>query len=605
MEHSAWTYTLSLSRNCGVSLPDWPALPSAVSRPTHSRRAVACASGYAQMASLACDWLQATDSATDDAGLSLGSTVPGPAGPVGTSYEYRFAEAVVRARFDGVRVDEATRRLRATGVQQPKWLGDCMATAQGRQLLYALAEEHRSCTTVGLAISFAWMLGHQDEVASLGAAAASKFDIFHGILRKRLDDVLHAPTQGSREAAIGELRRLCLGSPATYLFAQMLLCRLAGEPGGAPLRRVSHELEQAATVQHGVPLLRSIAPLLAATDADGAAIAAVNAFLTACERPGAQSHAATEAAALWSLYSPTVDRFEAPQQPPSGGAMPLPPLADPSGGPMDTDSPALPTLQPLRLPGVIHALLRVAFRPGMPVPPTADGPLPAAFELLALGCATPGERHATRAALVTAAQTCERAFHGTMPSQAAVDAFRQAPVSAAGALEWVRLELQDGEYYRRVEAVPSHPAYMALLKAIAEVAPQQHGALVDLMTAAMRTIGRTSPEKGDATLRLVPTLLRCGCVTPLLASVQSWAPEADRSTVRKFINAVFEVAAPPYSSAFAADMLALCVSSGMPNTGLVVSFVGEVSRASASRAFDPPLTAEARRNLEAMARPGS
>ena len=66
------------------------------------------------MASLACDWLQATDSAVDEAGMTLGSTVPGPAGPAGTSYEYRFAEAVVRSRFDGVRVDEATRRLRAT-----------------------------------------------------------------------------------------------------------------------------------------------------------------------------------------------------------------------------------------------------------------------------------------------------------------------------------------------------------------------------------------------------------------------------------------------------------------------------------------------------------
>ena len=557
------------------------------------------------MASLACDWLQATDSAVDEAGMTLGSTVPGPAGPAGTSYEYRFAEAVVRSRFDGVRVDEATRRLRATGVQQPKWLGDCMATAQGRQLLYALAEEHRSCTTVGLAISFAWVLGHQDEVASLGAAAASKFDIFHGILRKRLDDVLHAPNQVSRDTAIGELRRLCLGSPATYLFAQMLLCRLAGEPGGAPLRRLSHELEQAATAQHGIPLLRSMAPLLAATDADGAAIGAVNAFLTASERPGGQSQAATEAATLWALYAPGVDRFETPQPPPSSvGAMPLPPLADASSGPMDTDSPAMPTLEPLRLPGVISALLRVAFRPGMPVPQTADGPLPAAFELLALGCSTPGERHATRTALVTAAQTCERAFHGVAPSPAAVDALRMAPVSAAGALEWVRLELQDAEYYRRVEATPSHPAYMALLKCIAEVAPQQHASLVDLMTAAMRAIGRTAPERGDATLRLVPTLLRCGCVTPLLASVQAWAPEADRSTVRKFINACFEVAAPPYSSAFAADMLALCVSSGMPSTGLVVSFIAEVSRASASKAFDPPLTAEAQRNLEAMARQG-
>jgi negative elongation factor C/D len=539
--------------------------------------------GYAPMASLVCDWLSATDTATTDRAVPLNTAVPGPPGPEGSTYEYRFLEAVVRARFDGKRVDEETKRLQAT----PKWFTDLMNSAQGRQLLYALAEQHRGCITVGLAIGHAWTLGHTDEVARLGAAAASKFDIFHSILRKRLDSVLHAPNESSRNEAIGELQRLCLGSPVTYLFVQMMLSRLACEPGGAPLRRVSHELEQTAAAQHGVQLMRSMAPLLASNDADGAAISAVYAFLAAFERTGSHARANVELASLWALYAP-----RSIQDTGVGAA------------PMDTDDAAaqMPTLEPLRLPGVITALLRAAFQPGVPVPRSVEGGLPPAYELLALGCATAEERAATRSALVTSATACERAASGLAPQQDVADALKKAPVAAAGAVVWARHELGDPEYYRRVEAQPSHPAYMALLKCIAEVAPSQHGALVDVLSAAMRAMGRSvGPERTDATLRLVPTLLRCGCVIPLLASVKTWAEEADRSTVRRFINAVLEVAAPPYSRAFAVEMLALCVSSGMPNAGgLATAFVSEVSRAHKAGAFNPPLNAAEQRLLGSM-----
>lgn len=535
--------------------------------------------GYAQMTSLVCKWLEGTDASGSDA-------VRHPRGDAPSSdrlsYEYRFAEALVRARFDGQRVDEEMGRLRAIG-KQPQWFLDLMDCRTGRSLLYSLAEQHRSCTTLGIVISLAWQRGHEDEVAILGATAAASFDIFHGVLRRRLDEILTASTEQDRDAAVEELRRLCIGSPATYLFTQMLLCRLSGEPGGAPLRRISHELETAAVAARGASLLRGMAPLLARSDADTAALSCTSALLAASER-GANASASAEVAQLWKLYSAHGATEEA------GAYTPME---------TETEVAAMPSLEPLRLPSVVHALLREAFWPGRAVPVVGSGgALPPAFELLALGCSARTELDATRAAMLTSVAACERASQGAPPDEEARAAFAAAPVAAAGAVAWARRELGHPDYYRRVEAQPSHTAYVALLAAVADCAPTQCEAVTDALAAALRAVGRGAPERSEQVLKLAPILLRAGCVQPLLAAIERWAPQADPSLVRTFITSALEVAAPPYSRAFASALLRLCAASGMRRAGLAAQFTQEVVRA--SKAYQPPLSAEEQQALNKM-----
>lgn len=116
-----------------------------------------------------------------------------------------------------------------------------------------------------LAIQTIWAQNHTDEVAKLGRAASQFFGIFHVLLAQRLSVVLSAPTDAARDEAMAELSALCR-DPNAFTFAQMLLRRLASEPGPAagPFRRVAEELEATAAQDPGQrDLVRGIAPLLA------------------------------------------------------------------------------------------------------------------------------------------------------------------------------------------------------------------------------------------------------------------------------------------------------------------------------------------------------
>jgi negative elongation factor C/D len=597
--------------------------------------------GYAQMTSLVCRWLEDTSEAAPPASEALGgagpssasaSAPPPPAGAAApTPDEYHFAQSVVRERFDGALVDAA---MNWTAV--PAWFLSLMASPRGRSLLYALAEQHRACNTLGLAISLAWQRGHVDEVSRLGATAAASFDIFHGVLTRRLAAVLDAGCADARAEAVEELRRLCGGSPATYLFTQMLLGKLGGEPGGAPLRRLAQELERGVPGATSAALLRRMAPLLARSGADAAAVIAAGAVVEAAEAHAPHATLTAAAGRLWNVYKASAGIVieagattagddgdaaggggDADMQDDGMGAdagaadatameddaarAPTPPPPDAPGG--AGGGVEGPGLEPLRVPAVLHALLHDAFSPSAarapgaaaPPPPSASarGGLPASMELLALSCAAPGaERSATRSALAAAARLAASASQGAAPDPHALSQLVSVPVAAAGMVTWVRAELADADFYRRVHAGAALSAYVGLLSAAAAAAPGTHPAIVDALAAALRVLGRGAPDRAEELLGVAPVLLRAGCVAPTLAAAERWAAaDADPSLVRSFLASALAVAAPPYSRDFAAAVLRLCGRASMKRGAAAVdTFATAVARAKG--AWAPPLGAE-------------
>jgi hypothetical protein len=597
------------------------------------------------MTSLVCRWLEDTSEAAPPA-----SEAPSAAGPSSASAaapphsanastpaaaptpdEYHFAQCVVRERFDGALVDAA---MNWTAV--PAWFLSLMASPRGRSLLYALAEQHRACNTLGLAISLAWQRGHVEEVSRLGATAAASFDIFHGVLTRRLAAVLDAGCAEARAEAVEELRRLCGGSPATYLFTQMLLGKLGGEPGGAPLRRLAQELEQGVPGATSAALLRRMAPLLARSGADAAAVVAAGVVVEAAEANAPHATLTAAAGRLWNVYKASAGIFieagaaAAGDDGDAGGGGDADMRDDDTGADagaadataMEDDATRAPTpppmpdapggagggvegpgLEPLRVPAVLHALLRDAFSPSAarapgaaaPPPPSASsrGGLPASMELLALSCAAPGaERAATRSALAAAARLAGAASQGAAPDPHALSQLVSVPVAAAGMVTWVRAELADADFYRRVHAGAALSAYVGLLSAAAAAAPGTHPAIVDALAAALRVLGRGAPDRAEELLAVAPVLLRAGCVAPTLAAAERWAAaDADPSLVRSFLASALAVAAPPYSRDFAAAVLRLCGRASMKRGAAAVdTFATAVARAKGGWA--PPLGAE-------------
>jgi hypothetical protein len=605
--------------------------------------------GYAQMTSLVCRWLEDTSEAAALAPPASGpyshtlapppsSDAAPPPAVAPTADEYHFAEAVVRERFDGALVD-ANMNWKAA----PAWFLSLMDSPRGRGLLYALAEQHRACNTLGLAISLAWQRGHEEEVSRLGAAAAASFDIFHGVLTRRLAAVLDAACPAARAAAVDELRRLCGGSPATYLFTQMLLGKLGGEPGGGPLRRLAQELERGVPDASAAALLRRMAPLLAKSGADAAAVVAAGALLEAAETPsGGGVPLPVLAARLWDIYKASArtgidaageqqggdaemddggggggggaygdaaaaDAMDADDEGARGAQTP-PPDGAAGGG----DGAGGPGLEPLRVPAVLQALLRDAFSPGAHgggAPARggpgggggADGALSPSMELLALACAAPCERAAARDALASAVRIAAAAAHGAPPDADELAQLVSVPIAAAGVVAWVRAELAEPEFYRRVHAGAALSAYVTLLSAAAAAAPGTHAAVLDALGAALRVLGRGASDRAEELLGVAPVLLRAGCVAPTLAAAERWANrgDADPSLLRAFVAAALGVAAPPYSRDFAAAVLRLCAAAYMRRGAPGVDeFAAAVARA--KDAWAPPLAPNEERALAAL-----
>ena len=558
------------------------------------------------MTELVCGWLDDTAEAAEGSGFAAPGTAP-------RGDTYALTEAVLRERFDPAAVDEATKAQ--MGKPMP-WFTALMETPRGRRLLYSLAEQHRTCTTLGMAISLAWQLGHQDEVAGLGPAAASSFDIFHGVLARQLDRILSAAEGAARDAAVAELRRLCASSPAAYLFTQLLLASAAAAEGGAPLRRVAQEL------QAGLPgapaqrdeLQRRMQSLLARSASDAAAIAAAGRLVVASQTPPLTAMLDAEAAALWRVYAPSAEAAERDAL--AGGTGTGNGTGNGNGASMEVDVPPPseaappaaaaegPSLDALRVPAVVQALLREAFaavaRGGAEA---SDAEGTAAVRLLALACAAPEEWPATRAALVAAARRAAAAAGGTSPEPEALSAVVATPVAAAGLAAVLCRDLADGEFYRRVHAPVALVAYMAMLFAAAQQ-QSTHTHIVDGLGAALRTLGRSAMERSEQLLQLVPVLLRAGCVTPLLAMGERWVAGGDvePSRVRTFVSLILGVAAPPYSPQFAAAVLRVSAAASYGWVGLpaVAAFAAEVRRAHG--AYDPPLSETERGVLNTMMR---
>jgi hypothetical protein len=140
---------------------------------------------------------------------------------------------------------------------------------------------------------------------------------------------------------------------------------------------------------------------------------------------------------------------------------------------------------------------------------------------------------------------------------------------------WAHSELCEPEYHRRVQVNPSAGAYCHLLVACARRCPQARRAACEALRAGLLAVGNANPEKAEKLLSVVPDLLRCGAVRPLLDAGESWAPGADPSLVRAFIAHALSVAQPPYSRPFAAALLRLCGVSNQRRSGaLVEQFCG-------------------------------
>jgi negative elongation factor C/D len=102
--------------------------------------------------------------------------------------------------------------------------------------------------------------GYQGEIVKV-ASASTYIGVFNDVLKDSLERLLQEDDVGldenlpdlivsDNDNIIGELmvfspniQRVCCQHEQTYLYSQLLLKRLADQPGGEPYRRIAKELE--------------------------------------------------------------------------------------------------------------------------------------------------------------------------------------------------------------------------------------------------------------------------------------------------------------------------------------------------------------------------
>ena len=121
-------------------------------------------------------------------GLTLKCREPCTASVYRGSHAVAALQALIADKFDPDRVDALLRTRKGP----PKWLTPLIADRSGRELIYTLSARYKNCQLLKYAMQRILMAGHDEEVAAVGSRLAGYFEVFHNLMVKRLQEMLHA-----------------------------------------------------------------------------------------------------------------------------------------------------------------------------------------------------------------------------------------------------------------------------------------------------------------------------------------------------------------------------------------------------------------------------
>ncbi|KAI8463314.1 MAG: TH1 protein [Monoraphidium minutum] len=532
--------------------------------------------GYAQMASLVCDWARAVDAPYAPPGATGGGGGAFDAAPAASSSsaagggrsampldELTLLQELAKERFNPDQLLSVFRRGR------PTWLHELTADARGRRLILDLSAEHRSSIFLNYAIRRIFDGGHDDEVAAVGSSLSSYFEVYHRLLARRLEAAA-AATSGAALARLGgELAEACAASQHTYAHAQHVLSHLSAHAGGGVFRRMGQELEAAAAARHGGAKVWAMQPLFVPRDAGPGHREAVRLVSRALVLgAGGGSSGGSGLTQVSQLLSQLQELY-------ARGA-----------------GPGLP-LEPLRHPCFLQMLLEGLF--SWQQPPAAAVQRSAA-QLLALAAAgseaegagadPAGAVSAARGHLEAARALAGRAGGGEKLTEADLDAAAAAArglgLAGLGLLHYAGGLLGWEGLYEDDRCGVSALQLLALLQRAAAAQPGRAPGAIAALRGALGAMGVRRPELAEAACGSLLELLLAGHAPAVLAAAEDWASGgADPSLVRAFALRVLDRAGPPYSRAFAAPLLRLMLAAKMGlvrKAGTLVAAGGAVER---------------------------
>ncbi|KAJ1910434.1 hypothetical protein IWQ60_010656, partial [Tieghemiomyces parasiticus] len=456
----------------------------------------------------------------------------------GSQIVYEAAKSVMLERFDPEAIDK---KYMVDG-HPPTWLAGMIEDHRWRATIYELSERYPRSLFLNAAIQHISQAGYQSEITS--ATTASKyFNIFNNVVLDSFKRLRNA-NESNFQARFEPLAKICAQNEHTYFAAQAVIRDLLKDDpiGNYPLKRVSNELEKAASRRHNKPpLLGNMNLLLAGLPLFNSDVSTA---ILSIKQKGELSPG--HVVALYKAYS-------GPSPPPIEYLQDMTVidflLNSVYYPPPDTGRATVSGagLRPEIKDKYIWLLSRIVSTTSNPLdssssPSTADQ--------------TPDHTYARLVDLEKRLPVQPNATDFAQVSGTVIEQFLDLPILAAAVVVWVRYVLHDenhyyyGTYFRLAETPVPH----LLLEEIAYRHPVLHArvfqAYREVFSAKINTLGpalMTALQKSIVDQML--NLMTFGYCLPILQFIKRVQRKIDESLTVHFVRRVLEMIEAPYSAA--------------------------------------------------------
>mmetsp|Transcript_15292 Transcript_15292/g.38897 ORF Transcript_15292/g.38897 Transcript_15292/m.38897 type:complete len:582 (+) Transcript_15292:219-1964(+) len=482
--------------------------------------------GYGPMVNIVLHWLKTFGSDEADQNGRRGVSA-------GNDCVWKFMSRIVKENFDPNQFSDVF----SSGGEIPGWLQELIEFREGRQLIYDLTDQYRSCLFLNFAVHHILQQGFDKEVAAVGGSISGNFNVFNRLFMKKLEELYKSPST-EYESVSEQLFKMCCADEVKYVYSRLILSRLFDTPNGTFFKRLAQQLEQYTASNAGLAVWKMKGLFLSINSKDGSTV---------------NNPKNTEAAfCICSIL-----RSECTV---SGDLQKLSHMYNEESG----ESP--PSWELLECPLLLEKLVTDIFAPKRVVTQSHRDTI---IDLL---CLTVHKNDVSRskesieAALNLGIKCIHHISSGGKLSSVDIS-FLDVPIVSIGVTQWLKSKMLNPEFYETGSGLLS--IIGVFISEILDRQELQRADILDLIGKTLPVVGNSLHNFSLQLMDHVASVLCYGEVSLFCSFCRDLVTQQfDRSLTRHLIVKVLQMAAPPYSALFASAILKLVTASGMESVSL-------------------------------------
>jgi len=432
---------------------------------------------------------------------------------------WKFLSQFVREHFNPAAFSDVF----SSGGGFPEWLQGLIEFPEGRQLIYELTDQHRSCLFLNFAVHHILQQGFDKEVAAVGGSISGNFNVFNRLFMKKFEE-LYSSREDERAPILKQLFQMCCSDEIKYAYSKLILAKAFDTPYGNYFRRLSEQLEVYAAKNAGLTAWKMKSLFLTESEFNPKNIEAAFCIGSILR---SSSTVLGEVQKLFRMYS-------------------------------HPDKGERPSLELLRSSELIEKLLGDLFAPKRKLNDQHKvHMMDIVIEVVVNN--SDFEADDIGSAIKEAAACLEKVSGGRKLSEMNLD-FLDMPVASMGIYQWLRKTLSDPELS---ESAALFSTAVQFIHEILDRQPLQRSVVLKLISDTLPMIGNSLHGLSKQILDKATIVLVHGDVSLFSNFCENLVTQrVDRSLSRHLLRTVLDMVGPPYSALFASTLIKLIRACG-------------------------------------------